>query len=75
MISLISIEIKVRTCSFGKKNKTSSYMISAGITCSKSTIEVLEQGMKYVKKRSLNIKVKKRDPRTTSLMSFCCLEP
>ena len=36
-------------------------MISADITCSKSTIEVLEQGMKYVKKRSLNIKVKKRD--------------
>ena len=66
MIFLISIEIKVRICSFGKKNKTSSYMISADITCSKSTIEVLEQGMKYVKKRSLNIKVKKRDPRTTS---------
>ena len=66
MIFLISIEIKVRICSFGKKNKTSSNMISADITCSKSTIEVLEQGMKYVKKRSLNIKVKKRDPRTTS---------
>ena len=66
MTFLISIEIKVRICSFGKKNKTSSYMISADITCSKSTIEVLEQGMKYVKKRSLNIKVKKRDPRTTS---------
>ena len=30
------------------KEKQNFYIIPAGITCSKSTIEVLEQGMKHV---------------------------
>ena len=38
-------EIKVRTCSFGKTKRLG---LPATITCSKTTIEVLEQGVKYV---------------------------
>ena len=30
------------------KEKQNFYMIPAGITCSKSTTEILDQGMKYV---------------------------
>ena len=41
----IPFEIKVRTCYFEKKNFC---IIPADIACSKSTIELLEQGMKYV---------------------------
>ena len=43
----ISFEINGRTCSFKKKKENFSVIV-AGITCSKSTIEKLEQGMKYV---------------------------
>ena len=44
---LIYFEVKVRTCCCGKK-KHNFCIIPAGVTCSKSTIEVLEQSMKYV---------------------------
>ena len=47
VIFLISFEIRVHTCSFEKKDKTSN-IILAGIACSKSKIEFLEQSMKYV---------------------------
>ena len=46
MIILISFEIKVLM--FFWKEKRNFYIIPAGITCSKWTIEVEEQGMKYV---------------------------
>ena len=46
-IILISSEIKVRT-SFFLKEKRNFCKIPAAITCSKSTIEVLEQSAKYV---------------------------
>ena len=45
VIFQIPFEIKVCTCYFEKKNFC---IIPAGIACSKSTIELVEQGMKYV---------------------------
>ena len=52
VIFLISFEIKVHTYSCGKKEKQNFCIISADITCSKSTIKVLEQGMKYVQSKA-----------------------
>ena len=69
VIFLISFEIKVRTCyfMFFWKEKQSFYIIPAAITCSKLTIKVPEQGMKYVQS-------KKKDQRTISLTSFWSLD-
>ena len=41
-------------------------MTQSAITCSKLTIETLEQGVKYVK-------VNNKDTRTTPIASFWCL--
>ena len=51
VIFLISFEIKVRTCSCEKKEKQNFYIIPTDITCSNSTIKVIEQGMKYVQSK------------------------